>query len=112
MASTTFVETFTSSANTTDQSDTVMTVQPGKGFDVDWVGVAIESGAGSDVDVQVFSGDKPVAPQDDAFDIAGEFIKLPADVTLSPGDELVARHDNNSSTARDVTVVVAGDEHA
>lgn len=111
MPGTTFSETFTSSANTTDQTDTVMTVDAGKGFEVAEVKVAIESGAGSDVSVQVFSGDKPVAPQDDAVDIAGQIIELPADVTLSPGDELVARHDNAAASAFDVTVIIVGDEH-
>lgn len=111
MSGTTFSETFTSSASTTGQTNTVMTADPGKGFDVDRVGIAIESGAGSDVTVQVFAGDQPVVPQDDAFDVAGEFVWLGVDHELSPSGTLDARHDNNSSTARDVTVIVEGDEH-
>lgn len=108
--STTRFETFTSSANTTGQSNDIFTVDAGGGFDVDWIGIAIESGAGSDVSVRVFSGDSPVAPFDDAFDISGEFVRMPADIRLSPGDTLEARHDNDSNTARDVSVIVAGDE--
>lgn len=111
MSGTTFVETFSSTANTTDQTDTVMTADDGKGFDVDMVKIAIESGAGSAVDVQIFSGDQPVAPQDDALDIAGQVVELPTDHLLGPSNELVARHSNSSATARDVTVIIVGDEH-
>lgn len=110
MPSTTFTQTFTSEASTSNQTDTVLTADPGLGLDIDWVGIAIESGAGSAVDVQVFVGDNAIAPQDDPIDIAGEFIELPTDALIGPGTDVVARHSNTSTTARDVTVVIAGDE--
>jgi len=112
MTATTFTETFTSSKSTTGQENTVFTVNPGKEFEVAEIKIGIESGAGSNVGVRVFDGDKPIAPQDNQLDISGELIPLPTDATLSPGDELVARHDNNSSTDRDVTVIVVGESNA
>jgi len=90
----------------------VFTVEPGKGFLVERVQVAIENGAGSAVSVRVFSGDSPIAPEDTAIDIAGEIVPLAAETRLSPGDEVTARHDNTSSTDRDVTVVVEGEDGA
>lgn len=109
---TTRTETFTSSSNTTEQSNDLFTVEAGGGFHVLGVKVAIESGAGSNVGVRVFSGDEPIAPVDNQIDVSGELVELPADTVLSPGDTLEARHDNTSATNRDVTVVVTGEDNA
>lgn len=109
MPSETYSETFTSSANTTGQTDTVFTADAGGGFDVDEIAVHIRSGASTDVEVQVFAGDEPIAPKRSPIDLAGETVKMPVDAHVSPANTLVARHDNGSASDHAVTVLVTGD---
>jgi hypothetical protein len=108
---TTRTETFTSSANTTDQRNDLFTVEAGSEFHVQGVKVYIEPEADSAVGVRVFAGDEPVAPVDDQVTVSGEVIGLPAGHVLSPGDTLEARHDNSSLTDRTVRVIVIGTDN-
>lgn len=101
-----FTETFTSSANTTDQENTVFTNNEARTLEVVEVKIAIESGAGSAVGVAVFHGEDRMAPEDGPVDIAGEVVSIPCNAEVGPGNDVVARHDNSSATARDVTVLV------
>lgn len=107
---TTVYESFTSAATTSNQSNTVFTGRAGQGFAVEWVGFQIESGAGTDVSVQLFVGENALVPQDDPFDIPGEFVRLPAEQHLGPDTPIEARHSNTSSNPIAIRVVVAGTE--
>jgi hypothetical protein len=109
MASETYSETFTSSSSTTGQTATVFTADAGGGFAVDAVQVHIRSGASTDVEVQVFAGDEPIAPKRSPLDLAGETVQMPVDVHISPANSLVARHDNGSASDHVVTVLITGE---
>jgi len=99
-------ETVTSTANTSGQRDTVLTVPAGGAWKITEVKFFLEGSAGQAVDVQAFYGEKPIAPHDDKIDISGDTITLPTSQVVSPDDEIDVRHDNNDGSDHEFTTIV------
>lgn len=105
----TFAGKFTSSANTSNQVDTVFTLDEGPDFEIQEVTLFTPGNNTGEVTAQVFAGERPVAPQNGKTGIPDNPFDLPTDFTIGPESDVEVRHDNTSANPIELTVTVKGE---
>jgi hypothetical protein len=88
--------------------ETVFEAEAGEAVRLDRCVMSTETGNIGPVTLQLFSGEKPLAPQDDPISPAIDKLEMTLDETISPGDEVTVRASNVSGSAVGATVLVEG----
>jgi hypothetical protein len=91
-----------------ETTETVLEVPPGEAILLDRCVMSTETGNIGPVTLQLFSGDKPLAPQNNPISPAIDKLELTLDDEVSPGDTVTVRASNTSDSAIGATVLVEG----